>query len=112
MNKLIKFNDIESNNIIYFGYYEKICWIDWYSIDENKKTLFFHLLKNSFEKMKKKGFIKCQQLTFFNDWNTYLKKNLEWNIVKENNIDNTILLECDINLAFELVVDGILTKNN
>ena len=87
-----------SDSMISFEYENDACWIDKYYIDEDNIKMFFVLLKDSIEKMKKSGYKKFLQLVSNDDWEIFLSKDDIWKIEKEHS-DRTKTIMCDINDA-------------
>lgn len=106
------FSDDATESYIDMERYNDICWINKLFVDPDNQKLFMMLSKTSFLEMKKKGCTKYQQLVSEDDWNLFLKENNEWKILKQNNVDRSMLIECDITLAHELFMDSLLRNNN
>lgn len=108
--KIYKFNDGATNNIIIMEKNVNNVWINSHYIDPDNCKLFILLLKNAFDTIKESGCTKYQQLVLKDDWNNLLKNNKEWKIIKKN--DETLLIECNIDIAAILITDGFLINNN
>lgn len=112
MEQTIKFTDKATCSYIDMAWNDNVCWINYHYIDDRHLKLFMILMKTSFKEMKKKGCTKYQQLSLKTDWDLFLKENPEWKIIKENKYDESVLIECNIDIASELVIDSFLRNNN
>ena len=104
-----RFTDEATDSFIEMERSCEFAWINNYYVDPDNCKLFMLLLKTAFSNMKQKECKKYQQLAMKQDWNNFMKENPEWTIVRSDY--ETILVECDIDLAPELIVDGFLRNN-
>lgn len=114
-DNIFKFADKCTDNFIEFEKSDNIAWINHHHVDIANFKLFVLLLKSSFESMKLNGCTEYRQLVLQNEWDDFLKENEEWSVIekyeKTENVPETLLISCNIDIATELVVDGFLRNN-
>lgn len=115
-----KFSDKCTCNYLEFQISEdkKTTWINSHYLDSDNCKLFIIMLNYALQHMKSLGAIEYEQITDQNEWNDFLSENKEWEIVKtypntnDSKIPSIIDIKCNINVAYELIVDGFLRNNN
>lgn len=110
-NNIIFCSDEATDNYIELEFNNEICWINNLYVDPENVKLFLLLIKSSILKAEKKGCTKYHQLVSSDDWNSFLKYNEEWRIIRSNQSDGSILIESDIKIASELLIDSFLRNN-
>lgn len=110
-----RFSDKCTDSFIEFEKHGDITWINSHYVDAKNCKLFMLLLKSSINYMQNEKCLKFQQIVLDSDWNNFLNKNIEWEIIdsfeETNEIPKTLLIECDIKFACELIIDGFLRNN-
>jgi hypothetical protein len=102
------FCDKISDNYIVFRKDGKDVWIDKYYVDPDNGKLFVILLKDSFEKMKRKGCETYKQIVDADEWESFLKNIFGWEIISQDNENKTILLSCTIDDAPICITNSLL----
>jgi hypothetical protein len=111
-NNTIRFTDDATDSFIEMEWYDYKTWVNGHYVDPDNCKLFMLLLKTALLKMKKKGCSKYQQLVLEDDWDAFIKENPEWKIILKYSEMGSLLIECDIDDAPELIIDGFLRNNN
>lgn len=114
---IFRFADKATDNFIVFemNIDNKSTWINSHYVDPDNCKLFMLLLKSSLQTMKNKGCQYFEQLVLETDWTDFLCENDEWSIVEKyvsvDDVPETILIKCHIDIAHELIIDGFLRNN-
>jgi len=105
------FSNNNDQNVIAIEKCDNLMWIISANIDDRSvetKQKYLKMIHSSFSHMKNVGCEKLLQNVTMSDWQNLLSKNKEWKIKNINTHENIVSVECDINVAHELVIDGML----
>jgi hypothetical protein len=109
MNELILQCPI-SKNRIEFRYNNETVLCEYTFIDYTYYKSYFLLLKNGIDESIKNGYKYFNQLVTIDDFNTCLKNNNKWKIIKTDIILSTYIIECDLIDALECICNGFGIK--
>lgn len=85
-----------TDNWILYKANDNIADMVQFSIDYKNMKAFFSLINESVHKLKSKGLTKIQHIVTISDYNDFLKNKTTWNIINEDKLSQTYMLECDI----------------
>ena len=108
LENIFTFSDKITDNYVEYEKVGSDVWILRHYIDPDNGKLFVMLLKESFTQMKNKGCTRYKQCVSFDDWEKYLKKSEHWNIISQNFTEKTMIIDCDIDWAGTLIIQGLL----
>ncbi len=107
MEKICVFNEEISKNTLEIEFDDNKCWINNYHVDQNYGKLFAIMLKTAIDKMKSNGCTKFLQLVSNDDWDNFLSKNDEWELIHRHD-EETSLIECSIDRAGDCIMQAFL----
>lgn len=109
---LLKFSDDITDNYIEINGDENEAWINRYYVDPDNVKLFVVSLMEAFQQIKEKTGAKIyKQYVQISDWDNYLKKTEYWKIENINDIDNTMIIYCNIDDAAFCIVEGLMRND-
>ena len=84
-----------------------VVWMEYCGYEPEYIKLFINLLKTSLDDLLSKNYKTFMQKVVVDEWEIFLKKNTDWNIVNEDKNNNTIDISCSLDKAMMNICKGL-----
>lgn len=96
-----------SNNWIQFEIIGNIADMKLFEIDYSNFKLFCKLLAECIDALRSKNIKLIRQMVTIDDYNNIMKSNKNWKLIEQDNLMQTVLVECTIDTFLENFAESL-----